>query len=289
MALYEEFDSIDVIGPVRESIERSGYILCEDGKIRPYMPRHMTLDSPWINAKVCPLRHCYKWHKIYFNLYDLVPRGCLNCFKIVTRPQTLKDLFKMHKLQAKWVAQEEDFLPCKCGIERRKYTKPKGLYGAYFYCPLGEGVEVAREWHKKVERLVHREFGIHYKVILKRGCTEMENAAGPSNKWEYNDAHARFEDLLDAVWEVPKSLLEEPIVLRPSIFKTWIEHGLEHKDKTALEYVERLEDFTGTPTVFYHDKKVEIKASPELGRRNEKEYVSEGVSELSEGSSGKGL
>lgn len=263
MKLYNKLDMIDPIGPVVDKLEPNGFMLDLDGRIRPAGPRRHSLDTPWLNTKVDSRRHCFKWHRIYFNFYGLIPSGCMNCFKLVVRPRTLKELFVLRDLQAKQV-QDPDFVACKCGIERRANVKVKALYGGYYYMPLEATMAERKSLARKIKLEVRGELGIQYTPFLKRGCTEMEAGAGSSESWEYDEKDRMFEDILESTWVIPKIPLPEPTVLRPSIMKRWILWAAENSDPTAKDYID-LEMLTGPPPMKYLDEEVELKSLPELG------------------------
>ena len=107
MGLYEELAQIDVITPAMEHgvIAPGGsHYLSLDGKIRAKNPMGFHTDGPWINTKVSEDRNCQLWHHAYFNVYGIISRNCFNCWKVVCRPQTLEDLFKVQKIQEKKTA-----------------------------------------------------------------------------------------------------------------------------------------------------------------------------------------
>ncbi len=259
MAMFEELSSIDIIEPAVKYMQEHGFVLCEDGKIRSVAPWHYHLNSPWINTVPCPQRLCTKWTEVYWGVYGIISRNCMNCWKIVAKPKTLRDLFKVFKLQ------EKMGYPGKVGIERRPHTLHRGPYGAYWYCPLDKGLEFAKERWKEINLQVKEAIGIDTKVILKRGCSEMEDQAGPSNEWEYPEYLHRIEDLLDVTWECPDFAQPEPTALRINIMRRWIDHARKHRDPTAKDYYDSLASFGISEKVVYHDKDLKPEVMPRLG------------------------
>lgn len=257
--MLETLNAIDVIGPAEGFMERNGFALFSDGKIRSFQKkRHFKLNSSWINVRIAEDRNCFLWHIVYFQVYRIISRNCFHCWKITTSPKTLKDLLAIYDLQQKMG------LPSKCGIERRPFAQHKAVYNAFWYAPMKGGLEEARNLHKNISLKVKDVLGVQTPVILKRGCTEMENAAGPSNLWEYTERQRMFEDLLEATWDLPRFPYEEPSCLVPATMKKWIFHAIEHQDPTAKDYYKGLKTIGITPTIQYQDTKQDIKSMPEI-------------------------
>jgi hypothetical protein len=262
MSLFEDLSEIDILGPIASGLNAGKYTYSMDGKLRFAKGLELKVDSPWIDTKIALDRHCGLWHIIYFNEYRLVSRNCFNCWKIVVRPKTLKDLFGLYEIQQKMG------LPSKCGAERRTYATHKGWYAGFWYCPMQGGLEGAREFHKTISYRVKDALGIQTPVTLKRACTEFEDFFGPSDLWEYPDAWARLEDLLESVWEVPCPDVD-PMTspMKVAITRVWIDWARQHGDPTASDYTVGSSSFGVTDTVTYHDNNLMPKVNPPLTYR----------------------
>ena len=255
MKLYDKLATIDIIIPPIEELLKQGMMVVRKGKI--YYTVHSEADfvSQWVFSKRCGERDCDRWMKLYFAKYRIVPRGCFNCWKVVVRPRTLKELFEIRKLQV------ELGFPGKCGVDNRPASKRKGEYAAFWYCPFGGGVEGAREHHKVIEREVHKAVGFQTPVILKRACTEMEDAAGETCNWVYPERQHILEDLLDSVFEFTEYPLEQPWFHKVRKMVQWIEKAIEIRDPTVGEFFDlsKLDAFyRRVKTVTYHDEIVDI-------------------------------
>jgi hypothetical protein len=160
MKEYERLLAIDVIQPVERLIDQGQLDVDADSHI---IPNHKFrfADHSWVHHEVDNERRCSKWMDVYWNRYRLISSGCFGCWKIVVTPETLKQLFAVHELQAKMD------LPSKCGMERRPNTQ--GLYHGFWYAPLSEGLEGGRKLYKKIRKEM-KQNGILNKVpiILKR-------------------------------------------------------------------------------------------------------------------------
>jgi hypothetical protein len=151
-------------------IESGGKCDIVDGKTR-FAPTET--DTPWVYVKFLPDSNCYLWAGVtQFIEKPFIHTGCQNCYKVVIKPQTFNEFWRWEGIL------EEMGRPSKLGIETRAYVK--GLYGVYFYC---RGLEEAREVQKNFPNSSR----------IKRGCTELENRFGPSDKWEVQSFQLELE------------------------------------------------------------------------------------------------
>lgn len=239
MGLYEEMKARDIVDPVSRDVKNKAVELTDEEIV---VTERLTEDVAWIHQRMAGDRECTRHSMIYSKLFGFIPQNCHHCFKIVVRPKTLRDLFKVREVQKKLD------LPSKCGIEERPHVH--ALYGAYWYCPVSEGLKGARELYEKVRAEVEAALGPEAPVILKRGCTEMELAHGPSDRWTYTAAHASQELQLDKVYAIRRRENVQPDYLEPRIISRWIEWAYSHGDETYLEFTEGP---LTRPVVTYHD------------------------------------
>lgn len=278
MKLYGQLAPVDVINPVIGLFVKGSYRLFPDGKIRSIFPITEDTDSPWLNQKGDSVRNCELW-TLYFTQYRFISRNCMNCWKIVARPQTLKELMKFYEYQLEY-AKEEDAIACKCGMERREEGGYKGLYAAFWYTPHGCSLSEAKEWQKKIDLKIKKNLGFQFSTSLKRGCTEMEDRGGPSELWRYPDIYHVTEDALDAVWEIPIVDLVNSSPMRTAVLRKWIGWAFSHKDPTVHEYYNNIEEFGITPTTTYHDTLVHVEQIPETSKQRREKNVGSDTSEI---------
>jgi len=197
----------------------------------------VTWDAPWIYAKTDPKMNCFLWKDITFHSIieknlpkeqQWVPFACQECFKVVVRPKTLKQLFALEALQTRLNH------PSKCGTEERPTVF--GNYGGYFY---NRGLPMGLDCYKKVRKAVDDdpELGTDVKVILKRGCTEYELAIGRSDQWKpATQEQMGFEMDLHYQFANDHPLQLQPDVVKDEIHQRWIEYAYKIGDETVLEY-----------------------------------------------------
>lgn len=247
----EDLQKVDIVNTVREDIQRG--IARIEGKKIVYNISQFNADTPWIFAELPKDRECGKWHKVYFDKFHILPRGCMHCWKVVARPKNLDELLGVRKLQAKMG------LPSKCGVEMRPSETYKGIHLAFWYGPLGD-LEGSRELCKVVRRRVRGALSLDTPVILKRGCTEMENTFGPSHLWEYTPEMRFMEDLLNTTIEVKELMEKQPAIVESHTLAFWIIYSHRMRDKSARKYIRNFPYSLGSvPTSTYHDKLPEIK------------------------------
>jgi len=237
---YSEWDKYDII-------ERLKPLLGHGWKIDPATRKiavgvqGLTWQTPWFHQRGVANKVCGLWHQIMFNQWGFVPRGCQECWKVVARPRTLKELFQLQDVQRKLDR------PAKCGIEVRSYTPAH--YGGYFYnASLDEG----KECYKIVREAINEAISPDVKVILKRGCTEMELNAGPSALWKFTKEQVELEEYITARVDYSFGIdNSQPDFLLNQLYKRWTLWAHSHNDMTYLEYTDG--NVLYPPPVTYHE------------------------------------
>lgn len=243
----------------------------EDGRID--FKKKMLEDVPWLYVKGGRSQNCILWHKIMFNeihAMGKVPIPCQNCWKVVIMPRNLVELL------ATWIMQEQMGRPSKCGTEGDRSNTDR-LYGGYWYNnSLDEGLECYAAVKAQLERqqVYERElfgvslrccFGNQYlpedseplpQLILKRGCTEMEQHCGPSDKWSYDQAQVEKEALTTDAFAADILGLRQGEYHVASILKTYIHKAFQWGDASYVLFTNGNRLFE--PPVTYHDKDQEF-------------------------------
>ena len=276
MGYYEELVDRTIALPIIDLFK--GYGLTTEGeKIGPALFRPLKYDTPWIWSGHCQSRICGVWREIYFNRYGFISRNCFRCWKIVVRMNTLVELYKIYELQKQLAESDSKTYNGKCGAELRPYCLGKGRYAAFWYGSMrnNDGLTEARELAHDIRRRIREtEETRHLKVILKRGCTEMEKKAGPSNLWTYPDSLHDYEDELDRSFSIPDNNNEEqPKWLRDFIETQWFQHARNTYDPTLSQFVgNEPKAFGQLDTVDYIDTTPPIKSKyVKKGKTNDSE------------------
>ena len=232
MAMYEELSKINIVRPII-----GVHKMDPDGRIG--IPLTMNLQNPWLENGIDHQRKCMLWLQTYFKRFQVLPKGCTECWKTYYFPETLKELMEIYRFQQE---DSKTFvnITAKCGIEVRPFTARLGGYGAFWYNPLGCGLAQARKNTYTLSEALGK------KLLLKRGCTEMEHytkrAFGfGSDDWnKVLGPRQRFmEELLDSTFYIKGEVPDRtPEALAVEIKMRWIEHAAEHGDKTYLDFVD---------------------------------------------------
>lgn len=236
LSFYDKLVASDILTPIERHLQTGRLHLSSEGIVTE--KRRVDFERPWLTPVVDKERNCSKWFAIYFKIYQIIPRGCRNCWKVAFHPKTLEDMFRVVEIQ------DEMGIPSKSGLEKRGRTGRKGGYSSFWYGPLAGGLSRGKWIFGEVEKTLKERLGYSDGLILKRGCTEMEqfsqNIFGSSAVWDSRaEAFDATERLLDTVFDIPEfednqlSQLCENYVQR-----SWIEWAFEHGDETYLRFTD---------------------------------------------------
>lgn len=239
-----------------------------DGRID--FKKRMLEDVPWLYVKGGRSQNCILWHKVIFNeIHKMgkVPIPCQNCWKVVIAPRNLVELM------ATWIMQRQMGLACKCGTEGDRSNTDR-LYGGYWYNnSLDEGLQCYKRVQGQLEkqRVYECEFigvplvcsfgndflpaeqrGTLPAVILKRGCTEMEQHCGPSDQWGYDEDQKEIEAITQDAFAADIQGLQQSENHIASIIKGYIHKAFQWGDPSYVHFTNGNRLFV--PPVTYHDK-----------------------------------
>ena len=235
MAMYEELTGRDIIAKLGPNLGPGKMQINPEGKIT--MPHFIAPEIPWIVTKIPDLK-CNLPFSVFFQIFGkdlgMPPILCQGCFKVVVRPRTLKELFKLQELQEGIFTEDDRIFGCKLGIEKRLFVH--GLYGGYFY---NRGWARGMQCYKIVREVVDKHMSPDVQVILKRACTEMEMKFGDSRKWHITDKQRAIEEALYSCFEPQLDTVPQPDWVKIHIMRTWIEWACMYGDSTYLEYVDK--------------------------------------------------
>jgi len=188
-----------------------------------------TTQTPWIlHLPEKMVMNCIKWHTILFPCFDVIPKECFNCYKVVVRPENVVELFKLQEIQASL----PENIYCKCGTERERLFV-ESAYGGYFYNKL-EGLEAGLDLLDAVRVMLDGR--VKCQIYLKRACTEYENRFGPSNRWEYNPKEAEYSQWIDDNFHKNSFLNPRlPEEARKNVMAEWIKFAAYIGDLSYTE------------------------------------------------------
>jgi hypothetical protein len=219
------------------------------GKLEPKLlagAQHL----PWIFINNdARMKFCWFWNQICTQVFNIIPSNCrFNCWKIVIKPNNVKELFECYD-----ILKQID-LPSKIGMDLRDYTH--GAWAGFVY---NDTLEEGRSHFKQVRAALPKKVP----VILKRGCTEMEQIK-PSNTWnEMAEKDLDTEKKLMDRFSFDERHFTQGKWQKEEIKENWIKHAIKIGDPTARETAEKYSD---DPDIWnklvvvsdtYHDTKEE--------------------------------
>lgn len=251
MALFEELKERNIIAAVKHLLLNDTLELRHsDGKLLPCSLK-TSWNTPWVHHRSSYRHNCFLWKDIAFDNIickimpaekRFVPRNCQGCYKVVAKPKTLKQLFQLE------IVQYGLDHASKCGIEPRYSVF--GMYGGYWYNRgLDEGIHCYNTVREAVNNML--DDGENVTVMLKRGCTEMEHAVGPSDQWTVTEEQENFEALIEQRFVMDIPVLSQSRHVKDYIRQKWIEEAWKIGDETVNEYIDAP---IYAPYVTYHDK-----------------------------------
>jgi len=256
MNYYKHLSDRDLIGRLKQYFDEGRLFLRHDGKIS--QTTRLSYNTPWIHHKLAPNRACGLYH-IFYTAFGFIHSVCQECWKVVVRPRTLKELDLLMNLQRQLDR------PSKCGIERRPTVC--GLYGGYFYT---DSLEEGLECYKLVRKVVDEAISPEVACILKRACTEFEidHKFGPSDQWQISEDQIALEKRLADLVDMDVDKMPQPEHLKESVFREWIHWAYQNGDLTYKEYTNGQPLFRPLKTYHEDPPKKESKHSPSGSKRN---------------------
>jgi len=237
---YHKCVGEDLISVIHDPLQRLGYHLSYEGIYKRFA-HAIGVDTPWHHVKHLGTKKCTLDHHLKFDTFGFIPPRCMECWKVVVGPRTLKELFALLDIQKSLDRSS------KCGIEIRYYT-PR-LYGGYFY---NNSLDEGRECYEAVRKAVDEHIGKEVNVILKRACTEYEMSKGPSVGWIMTDDDHRIDTQLEVLIDMtsPNASGQNDNCLA-QVHTHWMEWAWKNQDPTVSEYIGDDPLYPGTMT--YHE------------------------------------
>ena len=172
-----------------------------------------------------PLGCVFLMNFVFRNAYgrSAVPHGCRECYKVKVVPRTLRELV------AAWQIAKRIECRSKWGIDLYN-PHSQNIYAGYFYTT---GLDAARVLFKVVRQALNADpkLGPDITMTIKRGCSEYEEAVGPSDRYEFTPEMAELEAYL-------KSRFRErghPEKLNAPLAQ-WIDIAFRMGDDTYLDF-----------------------------------------------------
>ena len=222
---YYEAGQRDLISQLAAGFKKGTFYVRPDHKIG--MRTGIMWDTPWLfrGDKPPTDRNCVLFHGVILPYFNFIPAKCQECWKVVARPRTVKELFEISELQ------KESDRGSKAGIEKRHSVG--GNYGAYWY---NDSIEEGEECRQFVIELVKR-INPDIPVFLKRGCTEFEHKFGQSIDWKVTEESEKKEKLITDNLVIEDDPSDgQPWFVKDNVRRKWVEFAYERGDETYLGF-----------------------------------------------------
>jgi hypothetical protein len=228
-----------------EGIVAQGVVKAEDGRLRLLV--HDTVKPYWSHiAGSTDCRNCALWNDIFFKRLGVIHSFCrYHCWKVVTKPRTVKELIQMHNLMYV-IPFEYNFinpLPGKAGLDVRPYTNSP--FATFNYCTsLVEGLRVKEILLHMITKYMPNDKidGKHLQdtVFLKRSCTEMESKIPTTDVW-WDTPQSRdeweIEHRLEEIFMCEPDMHFQPAWLKDKVLQNWLNHANSIGDKSIADFI----------------------------------------------------
>lgn len=229
---YRELKDFDVVVAARPLFKQGWRIDMVSGKITMRGMEGMQQSPPWIYTNPDDKKTCAVSRAI-FEMCRFVPNECMGCWKVVVKMDRVVDLFELLNWQLEYAKGYKTDRFCKCGIELREYVSYR--YGGYFYNKSKtEGLKRLKVVRKAMKE-INPDMDVKKNVILKRYCTEFENALGPSKLYKRPPLADKLESIVLPWIEPPKKNPKQPGYLKKHIMKEWIEFAHSRGDMSYIK------------------------------------------------------
>lgn len=242
----------NLVNKIHILMAQGGWSIGKNGKLTQ---KHLSgnFDIPWIfvpHPEANFNMHCYIWKEALFDCVlekAFIPAYCrVHCHKVVVVMPTVQALFQWYPIMQRVCNECGQY--GKLGVDRRDYTSAR--YAAFFYCIGLDSGRVIKDVVEKALLDAHIA-DARWKVILKKGCTEMD-AALPSDKWGTpSDDDLHFEEQFYDIFEVRKPLGANAIHtqqpwLKNRIMFEWLDFARRTGDASWKEVIPKSQEYVDT-------------------------------------------
>ena len=180
-------------------------------------------------------------HFDVFNTFNVIPKFCFGCFKVLIEPNNVVDLIKLYFVFDNLNLKNNNTR--KCMIELR--SNISGSYKGYIYC---SSLNEANEIREQVDKTVKKKIEKSIPISVKRGCSEFGISypeykkinESNSKLMKYNEEWKEKEKLID------NNRSEKNILVKKKLQKSL--HGINVSDilimRNWLGYAKKIGDLS---------------------------------------------
>ena len=141
-----------------------------------------------------------------FNNFNVIPKYCFGCFKVLIEPNNVVDLIKLYFVFDNLNLKNDNTR--KCMIELR--SNISGSYKGYIYC---SSLNEANEIREQVDKTVKKKIEKSIPISVKRGCSEF-GISYPEYK-KINDSNSKLMKY-NKEWKEKEKLIDSKRSKPPS-------------------------------------------------------------------------
>jgi len=157
----------------------------------------LNLDETQIHRVNTNELNCERHFQV-FNVFNVIPKFCFGCYKVLLEPKKVTELFKLYFIFDNLNLKNNNRR--KCMLEFR--PKVSGNYKGYIYC---SGLSEANEIKNKLDSILSKKIKENIPTTIKRGCSEFGIAYPQYKKinqkdeqlMEYNEKWSNKEKIID--------------------------------------------------------------------------------------------
>ncbi len=138
--------------------------------------------------------NCDRHFKVFYK-FNIIPKYCFGCYKIVISPKNIIELLKTYIVFDNLKLKKNNIR--KCIIELRPNTE--GVYKGLVYC---SGLDEAKEIYSYILPIFKKSIDESLSIIIKRGCTEFAQSYP-----EYKEIDSLMN--YDPKWEEKEKLIDK--------------------------------------------------------------------------------
>ena len=228
-----------------DNLVEAGIVELKDGQL--HLKVEDVADPNWLYVSdSLDCRNCALWGEVFFKHLQTIHNFCRHfCWKVVTKPRTVKELIQMHNLMYV-IPYEYNFInpiPGKVGVDTRPYTN--WPYATFTYCnSLVEGIRVKEILLHMITKYMPNDKidGKHLQdtVMIKRSCTEMVAKIPATDSWwetPQNRDEWEIERRLEELFTCKPDTLTQPAWLRDKVLQSWLNYANSIGDKSLVDFV----------------------------------------------------
>ena len=177
-------------------------------------------------------------HMTVFSRFNVIPKSCFSCYKVLIEPQTVMQLFKLMVIFHELKPPNNNAR--KCMVECREHLS--GAYKGYIYCSSIKEGEAVKKW---IQQLVSEQISGDIPVTLKRGCSEYAlsypeyaQIRQDVTPMKYREEWHEYEEIVDKdfVFEIQRATFNQSSYTASDakVMLAWLRYAEKKGDRSYL-------------------------------------------------------